>query len=55
VRTWPVSATSAEVVVQLPRERRIEGARFDETGDRIVYVDGKGSIVVRELASGREL
>ncbi|MGH2969198.1 MAG: WD40 repeat domain-containing protein, partial [Solirubrobacteraceae bacterium] len=55
VRLWPVSARSAEVAVQLRRERRIEGARFDETGDRIVYVDGAGSIVVRELGSGREL
>jgi WD40 repeat protein len=55
VRIWPVSARSADVVVQLPEGRGMNAARFDATGHRIVYVDAKGRLVVRDLGSGREV
>jgi len=54
-RLWPVSAESAKVVVQLPEGRVFNHANFDATGKRIVYVDDTGSVVVRELGSGREV
>jgi WD40 repeat protein/DNA-binding SARP family transcriptional activator len=54
VRVWPISAPSAEVVVQRPKTN-MYSAEFDETADRIVYVDLAGRLVVRDLASGREV
>ena len=30
------------------------GARFDPSGERIVYVDAKGRVAVRNLKSGEE-
>jgi WD40 repeat protein len=52
VRTWPVSAATAETVMKgIP----INDARFDPTGKRIVYVDDNGKLAIRELASGREV
>ena len=55
VRLWPVSARSAKVIVQRPKGSGIEAARFDPTGDRIVYFVDKGRLVVRDLASGHEV
>ena len=54
-RLWPISAKSARVAVRLPAGRAVWSVDFDGTGDRIVYVDNKGAVVVRELASGREV
>jgi WD40 repeat protein/DNA-binding SARP family transcriptional activator len=54
-RIWPVAATSASVAVQLPRGHTMENVDFDGTGKRIVYVDDVGNVVVRDLASGREV
>jgi WD40 repeat protein/DNA-binding SARP family transcriptional activator/molybdopterin-guanine dinucleotide biosynthesis protein len=54
-RLWPISAKSARVAVRLPAGRAVWSADFDGTGDRIVYVDNKGAVVVRELASGNEV
>jgi WD40 repeat protein/DNA-binding SARP family transcriptional activator len=55
VRIWRVSEESGDVIVEPPAARGIESARFDPTGDRIVYVAAKGRIVVRDLGSGREV
>jgi WD40 repeat protein len=55
VRTWAVTEESADVVVEPPAVEGIESARFDPAGERIVYVAAKGRIVVRDLASGREV
>jgi WD40 repeat protein/DNA-binding SARP family transcriptional activator len=54
VRLWPISQKSAEVVVHRPKTN-IFSAEFDATGNRIVYVDATGRLVVRDLASGREV
>jgi WD40 repeat protein/DNA-binding SARP family transcriptional activator len=54
VRLWPISAKSAEVVVR-PPGRHVYSAEFDESGDRVVYVDDTGRLIVRDLASGREV
>jgi WD40 repeat protein/DNA-binding SARP family transcriptional activator len=53
VRLWPISANSAGVVVD--PEHSVYSAEFDETAERIVYVDATGRIVVRDLASGTEV
>jgi WD40 repeat protein len=55
VRLWPVGAESADVAVDLPGGGVVVHAEFDATGERLVYVTDKGEVVVRELASGREL
>ena len=55
IRIWPISASTAEVIVERPQVRGVESAAFDATGKRIVYVAAKGRIVVRDLGSGREL
>jgi WD40 repeat protein len=55
VRVWPVSAESAETVVELPAGRMSMSARFDPSGRRIVYSDTKSAIVVLDLESGREV
>jgi WD40 repeat protein len=54
-RLWPVAAKSTSVAVELPAGRLMASADFDGTGDRLVYVDDAGNVVVRELASGREV
>ena len=54
VRVWPLSASSAERVVQRPKGSGMYSARFDPSGKRIVYVDAKGRVAVRDLESGRE-
>ena len=55
VSTWPVSARSAKVVVQRPEGSGMNSASFDATGNRIVYVDLTGRLVVREVKTGREV
>jgi WD40 repeat protein len=56
VLNWPVSADRAQLVARLPSGRGMSAARFDSTGDRIVYVDYKKSqIAVHSLQSGREV
>jgi WD40 repeat protein/DNA-binding SARP family transcriptional activator len=55
VRIWPVSADIGKVVVELPKAGGVESARFDPTGDRIVYVGTDGRIVIRDLESAREV
>jgi WD40 repeat protein len=59
VRIWPVSADAAQVVVKLPAGRWLNAARFDSSGDRIVYADDgrnrSSRVVVRNLRSGREV
>jgi WD40 repeat protein/DNA-binding SARP family transcriptional activator len=55
VRLWPVSAPSAEVAARLPEGRRVVFARFDPTGNRIVYTDDRGRVAIRDLRSGREV
>jgi WD40 repeat protein/DNA-binding SARP family transcriptional activator len=55
VRTWPISENSAKVVVELPEGRQVYDASFDATGDRIAYVDDRGTIVVHDLPSGDEV
>jgi WD40 repeat protein len=54
-RLWPVSATSANVEVQLPAGRQMMSLDFDGTGDRIVYLDSAANLVVRDLASDSEV
>jgi WD40 repeat protein len=55
VRLWPISQNSAETIVGPLKNRKIQHASFDSRGERIVYVDSRGKIVVRELATGREM
>ena len=55
VRIWPISSKSAELIVQAPKGRGIYPARFDEVGDRVVYGDEKGRVVVYDLTSSREV
>ena len=54
IRVWPLSANSAERVVQRPKGSGMYSARFDPSGKRIVYVDAKGRVAVHDLDSGRE-
>ena len=54
VRLWPIATDSADVVVQRPDGDGMNSARFDATGEQMVYVDAKGRLAVRDLASGRE-
>ena len=55
VLSWPADAATADSVVQLPKGRGMNAARFDAVGDRIVYADAKGRVAVRDAASGREV
>jgi WD40 repeat protein/DNA-binding SARP family transcriptional activator/energy-coupling factor transporter ATP-binding protein EcfA2 len=55
VRVWPGSGDSAKVVVEAPDGGAMSDASFDATGKRIVYVDSEPKVVVRELASTREV
>ena len=54
VLVWPFSETRPEVVAVLPGAGLNVG-RFDLTGERIVYVDTKGAVVVHDLRSGDEV
>ncbi len=54
VRVWPLSEDNADVVVQRPKGSGMYGARFDPSGERIVYVEAKGRVAVRNLKSGEE-
>jgi WD40 repeat protein/DNA-binding SARP family transcriptional activator len=55
LRLWPVASATADVLVQLPEGRGMNSANFDASGERVVYVDASGHVVVRELDSGREV
>ena len=54
VREWPLSEDDADVVVQRPKGSGMNGVRYDPSGERIVYVDAKGRVAVRNLKSGDE-
>jgi WD40 repeat protein/DNA-binding SARP family transcriptional activator len=54
VRVWPLSEDRADVVVQRPKGSGMYGARFDPSGESIVYVEAGGRVAVRNLASGEE-
>ena len=51
VRLWPISSKSSELLVRAPKGRGIYPARFDELGNRVVYGDEKGGVVVHDLTS----
>ena len=55
VLTWSLASNAQKVVAQLAPGRGINAARFDSTGRRIVYADGKGAITVTDLRSGRSI
>jgi WD40 repeat protein len=55
VLVWPLSADRAELIAKRPKGRGMNVARFDRGGRRIVYVDTKGGLTVRDLRSGREV
>jgi WD40 repeat protein/DNA-binding SARP family transcriptional activator len=52
VVTWSLSTNAQKVVAQLAAGRGINVARFDSTGRRIIYADGRGAITVKDLRSG---
>ncbi len=52
VRIWGGTQAPAETVVDLPKPRFVYAANFDPEDRRIVYVDDKGKLVVRDLESG---
>jgi WD40 repeat protein len=54
VYLWSPTGGPPKLVVKLPKGRGMYAARFDDTGRRIVYVDGLGAIAVRDLPSGRD-
>jgi WD40 repeat protein/DNA-binding SARP family transcriptional activator len=51
VLTWSLPGGTPTLVAQLPDGRGINAARFDSTGRRIVYADGKGGITVKGVRS----
>ena len=55
LRLWPISSDAATVAVQVAADRAIATADFAGSGDRIVYVDLDGVVVVRDLTSGHEV
>jgi WD40 repeat protein/DNA-binding SARP family transcriptional activator len=55
VRTWPIAERHADVLIKHSDARGIPSARFDPRGERVVYVDGNGRIVVHTLDSGEEI
>ena len=55
VLVWPFSQTETDVVAVLPKGGGLNAARFDFTGERIVYVDTKGVVVVHDLRSGNDV
>ena len=55
LRLWSISSDAATVAVQVAADRAIATADFAGSGDRIVYVDLDGVVVVRDLASGHEV
>jgi WD40 repeat protein/DNA-binding SARP family transcriptional activator len=55
VAIWPITADAARIVAKVPPAGLgLNAARFDDTGDRIVYADNARGIAVRDLTSGRE-
>ena len=50
---WSPPSDSVTPVAEIPKGRGMNVARFDGTGDRIVYVDTKGEITVRDLVEDR--
>ncbi|MGZ4179283.1 MAG: nSTAND1 domain-containing NTPase [Solirubrobacteraceae bacterium] len=55
VLTWQLSDRAPKVVAQLPRGSGMNVARFDTTGQRIVYADAHGAITVQDLRTGRRI
>ena len=55
VRTWSISDPNAKLVLRPPGGVGVNDARFDPTGNRIVYVDDAGKLAIRELSSEREV
>ena len=55
VLVWPFSQTDRRRRPVLPKGRGLNAARFDSTGERIVYVDTKGVVVVHDLRSGNDV
>ena len=53
VTIWQLSGNRQSLVAQLPRKRGMNIARYDRTGSRVVYADGKGAIYVVDLRSRR--
>jgi len=54
VRAWPLSEDHADLVVQRPKGSGMYGARFDPSGELVVYVEASGRVAVRNVASGEE-
>jgi WD40 repeat protein/DNA-binding SARP family transcriptional activator len=56
VRAWPIAETEADVLVEQPDGYGIFSARFDRSGERIVYTESEsGRVVVRTLDPPAEL
>ena len=55
VLVWPFSNPSADVVAALDKGRGMNAARFDFAGERVVYVDAKGAVVVHDLGTGDDI
>jgi WD40 repeat protein len=51
---WPIATNSTSVAVHPRPGREISDAEFG-SAERIVYVDGDGAVVVRDLASGHDV
>jgi WD40 repeat protein/DNA-binding SARP family transcriptional activator/energy-coupling factor transporter ATP-binding protein EcfA2 len=54
-RLWPISTKSTSTAVRPRPGREIADAEFDGSGERIVYVDSDGAVVVRHLATGHDV
>ena len=55
VAVWSLAGAAPTQVVQLAKGRGMYAARFDGSGRRIVYVDSKGAIAIRDLRTRRDL
>jgi WD40 repeat protein/DNA-binding SARP family transcriptional activator len=55
VRSWAGPGESAKVVARASKTDGVLSARFDPSGERLVYADTDGRITVRTLASGEEV
>jgi WD40 repeat protein/DNA-binding SARP family transcriptional activator len=55
VAIWPVPGDEVFQFAEIPKGRGMNVARFDATGDRVVYVDTEGEITVRDFVADREV
>jgi WD40 repeat protein len=55
VLTWQLPDGAPKVVAHLPKGSGMNVARFDATGQRIVYADAHGAIWVQDLRTGRRI